>query len=145
MLADAVRRLGATARLADDARTPGVDAGACFAAPAGGEVMVGDGKLVGSAQVRAGGGLLQHGAFLLEDDQALVDHVTLGAAAPARAVPLSAVLGRRVTFEEAADAVRAAAGAWRDDWRPLTDPAPILAEAAGHARHFLDPAWTWGR
>ncbi|HEX5632631.1 MAG TPA: hypothetical protein VFX50_05360 [Gemmatimonadales bacterium] len=144
-LADAVRRLGATARLADDVRTPGVDAGACFASPAGGEVMVGDGKLVGSAQVRAGGGLLQHGAFLLEDDQALVDHVTRGAAAPARAVPLSAVLGRRVPFEEAADAVRAAAGAWREDWDPLTDPDSIVAEAAVHAERFLDPEWTWGR
>jgi lipoate-protein ligase A len=145
MLADAARRLGAPARLADEARVAGVDAGACFASPAGGEVMVADGKLVGSAQVRAGDGLLQHGAFLLEDDQAVVDHLTLGDAAPSRAVPLSAVLGRRVAFEEAAAAVREAAEAWRAGWTPVDDPSPYLAGAEGHAARFLDPAWTWCR
>ncbi len=46
-----------------------VDAGACFSRPAGGELMVEGGKIVGSAQVRQGAAFLQHGSILLEGDQ----------------------------------------------------------------------------
>ena len=73
MLADAVRRLGAPALLAaDPPRVAGVGAGACFAQPVGGEVVVAGRKVVGSAQLRENGALLQHGSMLLSDDQALV-------------------------------------------------------------------------
>ncbi|HSR42176.1 MAG TPA: hypothetical protein VLL48_08395, partial [Longimicrobiales bacterium] len=60
-------RLGVPAGLAgSDAAGGGLapDAGACFRAPAPGEVVVGGRKLVGSAQVRFGGTLLQHGSIL---------------------------------------------------------------------------------
>lgn len=40
----------------------------CFAAPAGHELCVGDHKLVGSAQRRAAGGVLQHGSVRLRPD-----------------------------------------------------------------------------
>ena len=39
-------------------------------------------KVVGSAQLRQGGALLQHGSILLADDQAVVSAVTRGDAAP---------------------------------------------------------------
>ena len=89
------------------------DAGACFAAPAGGEVIVGDHKLVGSAQLREGGALLQHGSILLADDQAMVARLTRGDAPADRSAPLARLLGRPVGWEEAAEAVtEAAAGRW---------------------------------
>jgi lipoate-protein ligase A len=40
----------------------------CFEAPAGGEVVVGDRKLIGSAMRAHGGAVLQHGAILLDWD-----------------------------------------------------------------------------
>ena len=48
-------------------RASALDAGACFASPAGGEVMLPGGKVVGSAQLREGGAFLQHGSILLAD------------------------------------------------------------------------------
>ena len=44
----------------------------CFAEPAEGELVVDSGKLVGSAQVREEGALLQHGSILIDDDQQLI-------------------------------------------------------------------------
>ena len=44
----------------------------CFAAPAEGELVSGGAKLVGSAQVRENGALLQHGSILIEDDQRII-------------------------------------------------------------------------
>jgi lipoyl(octanoyl) transferase len=58
--------LGVPAQMVAAGRTiPPPDAGACFADPAPGEVMVEGQKLVGSAQVRMGPTLLQHGSILL--------------------------------------------------------------------------------
>lgn len=54
-------------------RSPGPDAGPCFALPTGGEVVVRSRKIVGSAQRRFGGTLLQHGSILLSDGQARLD------------------------------------------------------------------------
>ena len=61
LLCDALRSLGVNAELAPPHAAAPVDAGACFASGAGGEVMVGGRKLVGSAQLRQGTALLQHG------------------------------------------------------------------------------------
>jgi lipoate-protein ligase A len=115
-------------------------AGACFAAPAGGEVTVDGAKLVGSAQVREGGAFLQHGSILLEDGQDLVARVTRGPSPTVHATSLVAVLGRPVTFAEVAAAVAASAQrAWQGDWQESIAPAP------GDARQYTDPAWTWRR
>jgi len=57
---------GVPARMVAAGRpVPSPDAGACFADPAPGEVMLEGRKLVGSAQVRMGSTLLQHGSILL--------------------------------------------------------------------------------
>ena len=50
-----------------------VSAASCFRDPAPGELTARGRKLVGSAQCRRGGGLLQHGSILLEDRQRLGD------------------------------------------------------------------------
>ena len=95
----------------------------CFEAPAGGEVVVGGRKLIGSAMRSRGGYILQHGAILLDwdgrlqagamglvDDSALRPHVTtlaeqLGGAPPredieqALAVAFEEVLGIELSVE----------------------------------------------
>jgi lipoate-protein ligase A len=140
MLAEGLRALGAPATLAP-ARAPGrPDGGACFASPAGGEVVVAGRKLVGSAQVREGGAFLQHGSILLVDGQDIVAALTRGAAPPLMSTALGAVLGRSVTFAEVSAAVaEAARGAWPGRWAAA---APPTLPSWGR---YADPAWTWRR
>ena len=64
-----LRELGVSAERANGRALP-PDAGPCFREAAEGEVVVGGRKLVGSAQARIEGALLQHGSLLLVADQA---------------------------------------------------------------------------
>jgi lipoate-protein ligase A len=147
VIADGLRALGVPAELAGappaeppNRLTAGLSAGACFASPAGGEVVVRGAKLVGSAQVREAGAFLQHGSILLEDGQDVVARVTRGAAPRSSATSLVAVLGRRVTFAEVATAIAAAARrSWGGEWGEAD--LPVI----GDANRFANPAWTWRR
>ena len=146
MMAEAVRRLGAPALLAaNPPRVPGVGAGACFAQPVGGEVVVAGRKVVGSAQLREDGALLQHGSMLLEDDQSLVRELAGDGRQATGEIALRVALGRPLPFEEAAGAVQEAAGAWEPGLARLTDPDTILRLAARHEARFKSPEWTWSR
>ncbi len=53
----------------------GAGAGACFEVPSSYEILVGGKKIVGSAQVRRGGVILQHGSILLKLDPPLLARV----------------------------------------------------------------------
>jgi len=99
-LAEALRSLRVDATLAPYRPTvrPSDGPTSCFAAPAGGEILVNGRKLVGSAQVRRGDAFLQHGSILLDGSQ---DRVAGGTAE----TTLALVLGRSVTFEEVTRAV----------------------------------------
>ncbi|MGH7704214.1 MAG: lipoate--protein ligase family protein, partial [Gemmatimonadales bacterium] len=111
MVAAALRLLGAAPVLAPSAsRTPSLEAGACFARPVGGEVLVQGHKVVGSAQLRQGAAFLQHGSLLLEGDQEPITALSLGEAQAGRAGggSLSRLLGRRIEFDAAATALSAA-------------------------------------
>ena len=146
-LATAIRILGAPAELAaSHARAPRPGDGACFAAPVGGEVMVNEWKVVGSAQVRIQDALLQHGSMLLQDDQELVRQ--MGREPELRAPlerPLATLLHRPVSWDEATDAVTAALP--RHGHRP--EPRDLEGAVRGLAEpwedQFRDPAWTWER
>lgn len=141
VVADAIRTLGVDARLAAGGRPSPVGAGACFAAPVGGEVVIGHRKLVGSAQVRHGGAFLQHGSILLRDDQAILAQITRGEAPETASTSLCAALGRPVTFADVARVLAAAAQrAWPGEWTPSDAAPPPPPEPA-----FRDPAWTWRR
>jgi lipoate-protein ligase A len=145
-LATALRALGAEPALAPSpARSRALDAGACFASPAGGEVMVAGRKVIGSAQLRQGDAMLQHGSLLLEGRQAVVASVTKGTPPAALDAPLGELLGRGIGFLDAATAVADAAQAWPGRWRTLEDPAPFLTAAGRHAARFGSAAWTWRR
>lgn len=126
-------------------RATGLDAGACFASPAGGEVLVGDAKVLGSAQVTEGAALLQHGSLLLNDDQRMVHDLTLGSPAPSRETPLALVLGRDVGFEEVAHRLQRAFADLIAPLTPFTDHQGLAERAGRHAARFRSPEWTWRR
>ena len=142
-LAAALRRLGAPAELASrpSGRAESLAKGACFATPAGGEIVAAGRKLVGSAQVRVGGAFLQHGSVLLENGQDIVARVTRGECAHPATTSLVALLGRSVAFDEVADVIGAEAQAsWAGKWIEC-DPPPTSDDNG----RFADPAWTWRR
>jgi lipoyl(octanoyl) transferase len=144
MLLAALRRLGVVAEIAPPCVAVPVDAGSCFAAPVGGEITVQGRKLVGSAQLREGTALLQHGSLLLAGRQNTVREVTRGGAPLDLAVPLADATGGTPDPNAVAEAVAgAAAERWGGAWE-RTSPAPaLLAEASSHEVRFRSPDWTW--
>jgi lipoate-protein ligase A len=152
LFARALERLGVRAAMAPrPARAALPDAGACFAVPAGGELLVAGRKVLGSAQLRVGEAVLQHGSLLLAGDQRLVDLVRCDSPAPAGSAAAAAwdtggalPLGRAVTFDEASAALAAAAS---DEWpvEAFGDIERFVADAGRRFAEFRDPAWTWRR
>jgi len=67
-LQEGLRRLGVPATLAPESAASGsLEHGpVCFDRPSAHEILLAGRKLVGSAQMRRGGGLLQHGSILIE-------------------------------------------------------------------------------
>jgi len=64
-VAEAVRILGLRARVRLEARNPGARPNLCLEIPGASDVLVEGRKVSGSAQVRMGGSLLQHGTLML--------------------------------------------------------------------------------
>ena len=142
-IAAALRRVGVSTELAGKpaAGTGALSGGACFAAPAGGEIIAAGKKLVGSAQVREENAFLQHGSVLLHDGQDMVTQVTTGEAVWPASTSVSAVLGRAVEFNEVANSIRQEAReAWSGSWLEQSLPC----SATEHAK-FTDLEWTWRR
>jgi lipoate-protein ligase A len=114
-IAAALETLGAGVHLAPDRRSarPAVRPSVCFSDSVGGEILINGRKVVGSAQVRQRGAFLQHGSILLDGTQDIAARLTgdVGRATwDASDTTLRAVLGRRVTFDEVAEAVLQAWG-----------------------------------
>ncbi len=144
MLLDGFVRLGIAGELAPAGRPVGPAAGACFASPAGGEIMVGGRKAVGSAQLREGAGLLQHGSILLAGRQDVVHAVTRGECPPDLAGSLTEYTGTDLDPGRVAEAVAAAAvDRWDGEWMRPDDCAGLLTEAAAYEARFRSPEWTW--
>lgn len=122
-------------------RRPG--GAACFAEPSAGELTVNSRKLVGSAQLRERGALLQHGSILLEDDQPRIAELAVQPLTPALpAATLHACLGRAATHHEVSNALRSALALAHGE------PAALDADeadrfAAPHRERFSSPEWTW--
>lgn len=148
LLVDGLRKLGVDARAAEAsgrALLPGDTP--CFETPAEGELVVGSRKLVGSAQWREHGALLQHGSMLVDDDQGTVSAL-LRRAAPRPPAPatLRAALGRAPGVEETASALFAAVRALEDPLaEPLLPDAVLLDRERKARRQFEDDRWTWRR
>lgn len=167
-LATGLARLGAPVTLASNGPVAAPDAGPCFREPAPGEVMAAGRKLVGSAQVRFGDRLLQHGSILLHDDQGLLEELLCAAAHGSdadrygpgshgqdredRPATLAGLLPSVPSVAAVRDAVvqgfrEACAGDWRgpggkDSFRPDDipgGPRPDLLE------RYESREWTWRR
>lgn len=96
--------LGLAAQSAAPQRPTGRSGPACFDTAGAHEITIGGRKLVGSAQTRRGGALLQHGAIALDGDPAAVADLlaispdqrrALRARLAARSTTLALELGRR--------------------------------------------------
>jgi len=111
-LVSGLERLGVTGVSADCQVGDGPPGGpVCFQVPSDYEMTVGGKKLVGSAQMRVRGGVLQHGALPLNGDIARICPLLTADPDPAgvraRATTLAQVLGRTVSWQAAGEALAA--------------------------------------
>lgn len=118
-LAEGVSLLGVSVERASAGENGTEPSAACFDASAGYEIVCRGRKLLGSAQLRSHGALLQHGSLLLYGDVgAVVDFLALSGeergALRARlrqaALTLEEAAGRRFSFREVADALQRGIG-----------------------------------
>ena len=148
ILLHALRSLDVDARLAAPAgRAPLPGDAPCFDTPVEGELVVGDRKLVGSAQWRDGGALLQHGSILVDDDQPMLARLAVRPIPPAPpAATLREALGRAPSVEEVAEHLFAAVRALEDPAAESLGVEPALeADAHSLRERYRDDAWTWRR
>jgi lipoate-protein ligase A len=148
LLLAALRALGVDAHVARPAgRAPLPDGAPCFETPTGGELVLDGAKLVGSAQWREGGALLQHGSILVQDDQSRLGALSSRALPPVpRPATLHAALGRSPSVDEVAEALFGAVRTLEDpEAAPLTLDDELLAEAGRWEARYLDDRWTWRR
>jgi lipoate-protein ligase A len=146
-----LRRLGVDARLqpAGPQRAPLPSLAPCFEQPVEGEVTAGGRKLIGSAQRREGGVMLQHGSLPIHDDQCAVPGLLRpGAIASPTDAPatLAALLGREPGWDELVDAI---AEGWTEVIGGVRERGALTGEEAARAKahqaRYEDPAWTWHR
>jgi len=119
----------------------------CFAEPARGELTVDGRKLVGSAQWRDRGAMLQHGSILIDDDQSRIPALMHAAVAPATPpATLRDILRRAPTLDDVSDALFAAVRTLADAGAdPLVPDDALTRDAAELAAHYRSDAWTWRR
>ncbi|MEO5580326.1 MAG: hypothetical protein ABIR58_06675 [Gemmatimonadaceae bacterium] len=149
ILLHALGLMGIDAAIADPGgRTLAVDESPCFAEPAPGEIVASGKKLVGSAQWRSGETVLQHGSILIENDQSMIDDVSLHAI-QTRPVPdpatLTSLLGRTPATEEVAAALFAAVRALEDSAAAEIQECEVRPSALERIARFEDERWTWRR
>lgn len=146
-LVGGLRDIGVPAAVSGEGAVLPPDAGPCFQLPAPGEVVVGGRKLVGSAQVRIGSAILQHGSIILRGDQSALARLTGGSADPAPPASVEEVLGREVEAATIGAAIAgsirlALGGTWNEgDYR---SEELRRADALESERYACDP-WTWRR
>ncbi len=143
-----LRQLGVATEYAATAAS-GAKSAACFDTPADYEITVGGRKLIGSAQTRTSGAILQHGTLLLRADvaqlYALLELPDLSAAdLAARMIALDEASGSYIDFAAAAQSLIAG---FTQSWDAKVIPAePTAAEwqlaAQLRAARYASPAWT---
>jgi lipoate-protein ligase A len=121
----------------------------CFHYPSMGEITLDGRKLIGSAQWRCDGALLQHGSILVDDDQMEIASLLIQERTPMPpAATLRQALGCAPTDREMADALFAAV---RNEEEPCAieidgETSCALVERANALQaHYLDDGWTWRR
>jgi lipoyl(octanoyl) transferase len=147
LLISALGMLGVPVDIAAPTARAAAPGGApCFAEPARGELTLNGRKLVGSAQWRDRGALLQHGSILLDDDQSAIPSLMRSPSEPPPPATLRDALGRVPVIPEVSGALFSAVRALADpDARSLEPDAELLREAEHNAARYRDDAWTWRR
>lgn len=149
LLLAGLRELGVEAALASAPRAVAPGLAPCFDHPSSGELVHRGRKLVGSAQWRHDGALLQHGSILVEDDQSVVPSLLAAPAADGSTHPapatLADALGSAPTLEGVAGALFAAVVADDPHSAPLDDPPELERLVAPLLPRYRDDAWTWRR
>jgi lipoate-protein ligase A len=151
ILLDGLHRLGVDADLASSSeRAPALSLRPCFETPGEGELVAGGSKLVGSAQWRDDGALLQHGSILVDDDQTSLPffaaaHTGASTEAMPQPATLHALLGRSPEIAEVASAMFDAVRSLEDGEATEMAEEETRAETVSNIPHFLDEGWTWRR
>lgn len=151
-------RLGAATQSHRRSEQPGRAAAVCFETPSHYEITVGGRKLIGSAQVRRGSRLLQHGSLPLCGDISRIcdalaypDEAARLAAkshVQTRAITLNDALGgRTITWRDAADAL---ADGFREAFDVELVPADLTSaerDAAARLANevYTNSTWTFRR
>jgi lipoate-protein ligase A len=142
-----LRLLGATTELVDPGIAMRPSTVPCFQELDGGAIVAGRRKLVGSAQLRERGVLLQHGSILLTADQTpTTELLTVKWKAQQSEPPaaLDELLDYLPTWHELVDNLSDGfARLLGIELEPsqLTDEEKELVER--YSEHFSDPEWTW--
>lgn len=144
-LAEALISLGAPVAVSEQGATLALDSGPCFQAPAAGEVVAAGRKLVGSAQARVEGALLQHGSIILGGDQSLLDELS-GSGLGEPPATLHDLIGP-VAVDEVADAVvvhmrERLSGGWSNGGYTTRERS---AARRLEAERYANDEWTWRR
>ena len=119
----------------------------CFETPVKGELIADGAKLVGSAQWRENGALLQHGSILVDDDQSSLLDLSASPIASQWTPPASlhSLLGRAPDPFEIAHLMREAVRSLEDEAVTELDEDEVRAAALERVPQFLDEGWTWRR
>ena len=145
-LAEGLSSIGAAVTVTDHGKTLSPDAGACFGAPAPGEIIAGEKKLVGSAQLRVGNALLQHGSIIIDGDQSLLNQLTGELHDIVYPATLRSVLGvvhqDQVTFGVIDGLKHVLGGSWEEG-----EYLPAERNEAGRLKRqrYSQAGWTWRR
>jgi lipoate-protein ligase A len=144
-----LRRLGVDVQAETGRRGRAVGNPVCFEITSQYEISAGGKKLIGSAQARRLGGVLQHGALPLRGDiarilQGLSEPRTPPQHVRRRAATLGGLLGREVSWQEAAEAVaRGFAETFGIEFRPGGLNTEEETRAGELARNkYASEAWT---
>lgn len=142
--------LGVMPELAPRPEAGSAKSAACFDLPSDYEITLGGRKLIGSAQARKHGVILQHGSLLLHADAQILSKVLrlpedlTGAALAQRLIALDEALGGLPTFDAV---VAALVRGFEQTWRIMLEPGELSpAEEARAAElvseRYANPAWT---
>lgn len=148
LLLDGLASLGVVAAEANP-KSRGLKPGdiPCFAEPSKGELTFAGKKLVGSAQIREDGALLQHGSILIDDDQHLISELSISAdpVGASEVATLANALGRVPSVAEVAAALFASVMLLEDAGATRLHEKEVTPFAARYIDKYRSEWWTWRR
>ena len=146
-LVRALGALGVEASMAGAGEPPlPPDAGPCFQRPAPGEVTVNGRKLVGSAQARVAGAILQHGSLLLGPGHERLAELRGESGEASTPISLHEILDETPSWNVLVESViEGLSGVLNSRWGRSRLRGAERAEAGALEARYASAEWTWGR